>query len=421
MIPPKTELCSLYIDQKLTQKDISDKYHVSKATVCRWFKQYGIDVNYDFRTKEPLSKENLLDLYVNQGLSTEEISKKCGVHRVTVAKWLKTSGIPRVDVTKPKDIPPKETLENLYLAQFKTLDEIGSLYNVNRNLVSKWLSGYDIKIRLFGIKIEMPTKEILERLYIKENLTIEKIATFYQTNSSVVRRWLVNCQIDTRSNQRKFYHLKAVRLTDVQRQFLIGTMLGDGHLACVGKKQSVRLSICHSIKQADYFFWKKELMQPYINNVNVYKETKRNSVRLSSASIFHNEFVFFHKLFYDNRKKVIRQELMSYLTPFAMAIWVMDDGWKLHNCNIRISSESFTKEENETLQNIIKMKFGINCKVNEYSKNNKKYYYLSFNKRNSILLTRLIEPYMRDSLKYKLIRSSTTDVQSSPTGDEDTV
>lgn len=401
MIPSKIELLDLH--KTLSQKKIAEKYNVSKSSVCRWFKKYNIQNNTSFRETQKLSNDVLIELYVNQGLTTSEIAEKCGVCRVTVGKWLKVCKIPRVDATKPKPVPPRDELFSLYIEQKKTLEEIGLIYKVNRNLVSNWLSIYNIQIRMYNIRIERPTKEILERLYISEKLTLSSIADIWNTNITVVRRWFEKYKINTRSNSRKYYHLKAIPFTKQQREFIVGTMLGDGHLACIGKKQSVRLNIIHSIKQIDYFLWKKEIMGNFINQCLVYKEKKRNSTRITSTSIVHNEFSFYHKLFYDNKKKIIKNSLIHYLTPFAMAIWVMDDGWLNHGINIKISSESFTKKENEELQLMIKINFNIKCKVLEYTRNEKKYYYLSFNKRNSILLSNMIEPYVIDSMKYKLV------------------
>ncbi len=35
---------------------------------------------------------------------------------------------------------------------------------------------------------------------------------------------------------------------------------------------------------------------------------------------------FLHKLFYENKIKIIRPELKHYLTAQALAYWIMDDG-----------------------------------------------------------------------------------------------
>jgi transposase-like protein len=406
MKPPKEVLKTKYYEDKMTFAEISQFFGVSKATVCKWFKSYDLKPIYTPRNKLPISKELLIEMYVNQQLSMEKIAEKLLVNRVTISKWLKYY---EVEVKNPKkSSPSKEELSKHYLQDFKTLDEIAQIYDTNRNVVSRWLNEQNIEIRLYNRKVEKPTKECLIRLYVKEKLTINQIAVFYSTNRSVVTRWLQSYQISIKSNQRKFYHLRATPLNEEQKQFVIGTLLGDGHISLNKKRDKARLCLTHSIKQANYFFFKKRLMGNFINNVQVNAETKRNSVKIQCASIYNNNLVFFHKLFYNNTKKVIREDIIHYLTPFVMAIWVMDDGWKNHS-NIRISSEGFSEKENEILKKAIKINFNINCKIAKYKKNNKEYCYLSFNKRNSILLTELIKDHILNFMSYKLIpRSSTT-------------
>jgi transcriptional regulator with XRE-family HTH domain len=41
--------------------------------------------------------ELLADLYVDQGLSQEEIASRLGVHRATVVRWMTDAGIPTRD------------------------------------------------------------------------------------------------------------------------------------------------------------------------------------------------------------------------------------------------------------------------------------------------------------------------------------
>lgn len=406
MRPSKEELKKLYYNDKKTFEEIGKQFKVSKTTVCRWFKKFDLESIKIPRNKLALSKELLIEYYVHRNMSMTEIANELSVNRVTVSKWLRTYNI---EIKNCKhESPDKKELKDLYLNKFKTLDEIASIYNTNRNIVSRWLKENDIEIRLFNKKIEKPTKDILIKMYQVEKLTINNIANFYNTNRSVVTRWFQGYDIPIKSNQRKFYHLKAVPLEKDQKEFLIGTLLGDGCLQINKKKTKARLCLTHSIKQANYFFWKKRIMGNFINNTQVNAESKRNSVKMQCASIYHNNLIYYYNLFYDNNKKIIKEDIVNHLTPLAMAVWVMDDGWKNHS-NIRISSEGFSKKENEILKKAIKFNFDINCKVVEYCKNKKKYYYLSFNKRNSELLTDLIQSHVIDCMKYKLItRSSTT-------------
>ena len=418
----KEELQKLYIDNNLTIDQIAEKLKVSKAAVFRKIKKYEIEKENNHFEKKPLSKELLIDLYINQEKTLDEIAQVAGSHRITIYKWMRIYNIPTRDPNKLREIPSKDKLYDLYVVQCKTLDEMELILNANRNLISKWLRSYNITIRLYNVKVECPTKEILLRLYEQEKMTVKQISELYKTNETVVQRWFYGFSIPLRSNQRKFYHLRGIPLTQRQREFIVGTMLGDGFLACIGKKGSVRLTMTHCEKQLDYLLWKKEIMSNYVNMVQgPYTEKTRNSTRWSWASINLNDFKFFHKLFYENNKKIIREEVGHYLTPLGMAVWFMDDGWKNHS-NLRISSEGFTKLENETLSRIIKLNFDINCKVAEYTRHNKKYCYLSFNKENSIKLTKLIKPYVIDLMSYKLIQDcSSTTICQTPTKDDDIV
>lgn len=309
--------------------------------------------------------------------------------------------------TYDKTIPPKEELKSLFVDMKKTMSDIAKIYGVDQSLVSKWLANE-------SIALYVPSQDVLEEMYIKNKLTLKQIGSIYNVSKITVTKWFNNYGIPLLSTQRKYYHLKAIPLTNQQREFVIGSMLGDGFLHRNKKTSSAKLTITHGEKKLPYLLWKKDIMNNFVNTVRQVKEKiNKSNISWSWASMHHNELNFYHSLFYENNKKVIRENIAHYLTPLSMAVWFMDDGWKNH-LNLRISSESFTEKENQILVDAIKLNFDINAKVVEYSRNNKKYYYISFNKRNSLLLTDLIKPYVIESMKYKLLdtsdvgRSSTT-------------
>ena len=135
----------------------------------------------------------------------------------------------------------------------------------------------------------------------------------------------------------------------------------------------------------------------------------------SFATVTHNEFKFYYNLFYENNKKVIKPNMIHYLTPFSLAVWIMDDGSRYHDKNtMRLSTDCFSKSENELLKHFIKINFDINAKVCEYTRNDKQFYYLSFNVRNAALLSDIIRPHVIDIMSYKLCptRSPTTKCQT---------
>lgn len=289
-------------------------------------------------------------------------------------------------------------IKHMYCSERKTMREIGKLLGISKAKVGKILKDGGAKI--IRSNCDIPPKEQLIKLYNEEMLTLKQIGSFYNVGRKAVKKWFKTYNISTITNaQRKYYHLRKVPFTQKQKEFLIGTLLGDGSLSKSGNFK--RLTMGHNIKQLDYLLWKKEIFANLTNNIYKQIQTKRNSTIIHCPTVGHQDFNFFYNLFYNNGKKVIKKELKNYLTPFAMAVWYMDDGSKKPYC-MKISTEGFTKEENEILQQIILDNFDIRCKVCEYNNRDKKYYYLSFNKRNSIKLCSLINEYIIDSMKYKI-------------------
>lgn len=75
-----------------------------------------------------------------------------------------------------------------------------------------------------------------------------------------------------------------------------------------------------------------------------------------------------------------------------------DDG-----SHIRLHTEGFSYDEHLVLQNILKIKFDINCNIAEYKKGNKKYNYLYLKKDDAALFQDLIKEYIHPSMDYKLL------------------
>lgn len=294
----------------------------------------------------------------------------------------------------------KEQISKLYCAERMTMSEIGKIFGISRKSVKKILEKYDIESRKTRASCDIPDKDELIKLYTEQMLTLNQIGKLYGVGRKTVNSWFNTHNITKISNmERKYYGLRKIPLSQKQKEFIIGTMLGDGSIASSGKFK--RLSLGHSIKQVKYLLWKKDIMGNLINNVYRQTQTTRNSTILHCCTIGHQDFNFFYKLFYKNNKKIIRDELAHYITPFSMAVWYMDDGSAKKYC-MKISTEGFTKKENEILQHIVNANFKIKCKVCEYNNRGKKYYYLSFNKKNSILLCNLIDEHVIDSMRYKI-------------------
>lgn len=117
------------------------------------------------------TKETLNDLYVEQGLSLEEVGARLGVCRQTVSNWLKSYGI------KTRCLPPRsvqvprasrETLVRLYVEQELSLSKVGLKFGVSTQAMLNWMRDYGIPTRTLSESWHCKTDEEkhLEKMWI---------------------------------------------------------------------------------------------------------------------------------------------------------------------------------------------------------------------------------------------------------------
>lgn len=235
----------------------------------------------------------------------------------------------------------------------------------------------------------LPTKENLIELYTNKKLTASEISDYLKIGKEEIINLLKEFGIDSNPTPKKYRLINKTPLTDEQRQFVVGLLLGKARLEG-NKKSGFQIYTEEPLKNKDYLQWKKVNLGNYVNVIHENKET----CFFRTAKL--NDFAFFSKLFYNNNKKIIKKELINYLTFFGLAVWFSESAI-VRKDNIRFSTFIFSKEENEILQRILKVNFAINSKVCEYIKFDKKYYYLSLNKRNSQILMQKISKYLHQS------------------------
>lgn len=244
--------------------------------------------------------------------------------------------------------------------------------------------------------------EIID-LYIKENLTTYQLAEKFNTSRKNISKILKQNNIKINRNQRIFMNRKSHKLTQRQKEILFGTLLGDGCISSHGRKnKSYRFFVGHCEKQRELTNFINKELYPLSCPIYINKDKRGNSVMYGFSTLVHPEFEVFENLFYKNRIKIIPNNLYEFLTPLSMAIWFMDDGSLIKNVNMRISTESFTKEEHIIMKEVFKNKFNIEVSIRKYSREDAVYNYLSMNKKNSKIFRDLIEEFTLTDFYYKI-------------------
>lgn len=198
--------------------------------------------------------------------------------------------------------------------------------------------------------------------------------------------------------------------TSLFKQVLVGFMLGDGWLEKHGR--GVRLCISLIDRFADVAQWYLVLLYGlgYTDRLDLGTPLQRSNRPTAKPYFQLRTFTFASLMpYYDmwycinaegKAIKVLppREVLFELMTPMVLAIWIMGDGSGMRDGGFKISSHSFTREQNQLLCDILMEKYGIHASVlNERNK----YTFIRVLKRSTGLLHYLVKPFLLPSCEYK--------------------
>ena len=193
---------------------------------------------------------------------------------------------------------------------------------------------------------------------------------------------------------------------------IVGSLLGAAY-ANRRSGEGVRISFRQSSKHKEYLLWKYNFFysKGYTSNLQP-REYTRQIKRGHEVCVYtgyeFNTFTFrsfhwIHELFYKKGTKRISSQITDYITPLALAVWIMDDGcWA--KSEVRIATNCFTLSEVTLLNDILKNKYKLDTTIQSiWALPMSKEKYSIYIKKNSIpKLISIIFPYMHKSMHYKL-------------------
>src|SRR3989344_2446768 len=103
---------------------------------------------------------------------------------------------------------------------------------------------------------------------------------------------------------------KTLKLSQIQRDVLIGTTLGDGSLKISRSGKAAQLQICHSYSSKEYVLWKKEIFANW-----VFCEPRYHVINnsLIFRTLSHPLIFEYMKAFYIGRIKIVPQNISDIL------------------------------------------------------------------------------------------------------------
>ena len=108
-------------------------------------------------------------------------------------------------------------------------------------------------------------------------------------------------------------------------------------------------------------------------------------------------FNYYYNIFYSNGVKIIPDNISDFLTPKALAHWIMCDG-NFNQTGVVLNTQCFSFYEVEILVKVLTDKYGFKVSSNRDHNN----YVILFWKRSIPLLQSIVSPYMHPSMLYKI-------------------
>ena len=229
--------------------------------------------------------------------------------------------------------------------------------------------------------------------YINRRMSFEEMADEANCSKRVIEKWCGDI------HKLNYHTIKNyIKLNDIQRQLIMFSLLGDGH---IDKRENQPVFIVsHAENQKDYLFWKYEILNNLCNKEPSYIPEQykvfdgkdylcKATYRLCTKIISELKEI----------RKMNRIDIIEQLNDFGLSIHMLDDGCR-SNSNWEICLAEYTQEEIDLYIRLCEERFGLKC----YQTNNP--IYVTFRADSSRKLDEIIIdniPKSLDVIKYKIL------------------
>ena len=185
---------------------------------------------------------------------------------------------------------------------------------------------------------------------------------------------------------------------------VFGSLLGDGTAEKRNGGLGTRISFYQESTHLSYLLWLHSLLSSkgYCNDALPKIQTRLGVVRkiLRFHTWTYTSFNFIYELFYENKVKKVPQSIAKYLTPLALAIWIMDDGAKVSK-GLKFCTNCYSYSDCLFLVQVLHLNFKLKSSVQSAGATNQ--YVIYIWKESMPLLREIVSPYLIPEMKYKIL------------------
>ena len=240
------------------------------------------------------------------------------------------------------------------------------------------------------------TKEQLEYDFTVLQLTPQQVAEKYGYKPRSIWR-----AMKYRSLSHPHIAVGYKTLSNLQKQIVVGSLMGDGHLMKNGFHWSFRIG--HCLAQFQLLSWKKKILGEWVTPRGIDTEVKLGRHIFNSFTTYtHSEFDVFQPLFYPvPPKKVISLLTLDQIEPLGLAVWFMDNGSHLtKKRGVRIHTCGFSFEENFVIRDWFLSRWNIVVHVGKISGG---YPVITIYGDEADKFISIIKPHILPCMEYKIL------------------
>jgi hypothetical protein len=295
-----------------------------------------------------------------------------------------------------------EKLQALYLE--KTDREIADPYDVTEAAVAAKRRQWGIPTMTMrqrreleaprALSLDTVTPSGLAEMHLR--MGVRQIAAFYGVQKPAITRLLRRWGIAPLSKTERATKTEA--FTDEQREFILGSLLGDGYLS-----ESGVFKIAYSSDQIGYLQRSHALLAPHVVPI-YYEEKELPSGQLCFAfgfrTVQHKWLKSLHKTFYPEGRKVFPASVLEQLSAKSLAYWYCDDGHLDKESGLpSIALGAISETEAQQVACLVGKRFGldvypkspgVNCQI------------LGMRATSTEVFFHLVRDYLGPDMQYKI-------------------
>lgn len=185
-----------------------------------------------------------------------------------------------------------------------------------------------------------------------------------------------------------------------------GSLLGDAHAELRSTGNGTRIGFYQEALHSEYLLWLHNYVSQlgYCNPVVPKIQTRLGPIGVLRYIIRFHTYTYtslniiYHE-WYVNGIKRVPLNIAQYLTPLALAIWIMDDGARIRY-GLKLCTNSFTFADCTRLTEVLHNLYGIKSSVQKAGVQNQ--YCIHIWSESIPVVRKLVSPYMVSSMLYKL-------------------